>query len=352
MNISEYVSNENRSFIIKPSPSMFFLDLTEKCNLKCWFCYNNVYPQRKKHASFEDIKAILSSMIASGCKEVIYLGGEPTIHPSFFEILQFANEIGYEQQCFITNGQIMDSDFVKRLKDIPNIFVGISLHSYKKNIHNQICGSSYAFEKAVVAIMLLNEYNIKWYSQTSLVKENYTDLLEFHRFLMKLGGSSRMDFSRMIESCNNSSFLSSEEYIEIFREINKMDTDKLPVRIEAFPRCWLKKVAFMNNLDYNKLKKSIRPCYNLISQLSVDIYGNARLCPTGGMTLGNIIKDGLNKVWLENENVIEFRTFEWLPIQCKSCGEILYCVGGCKRTLCNDKYNPDKLIQKEGFLCQ
>ena len=76
--------NVNGSLVIPPAPLMFFLDLTERCNLKCWFCYKDQASYTRKDAEYQDIKQILDIMHQGGCNEVIYLGGEPPYTPSYF----------------------------------------------------------------------------------------------------------------------------------------------------------------------------------------------------------------------------------------------------------------------------
>ena len=48
-------------------------------------------------------------------------------------------------------------------------------------------------------------------------------------------------------------FLDENEYKIVFEQINNLDLDAIPVRIEAFPRCWLKKIASEKHLIYDKI---------------------------------------------------------------------------------------------------
>ncbi|HEX6206772.1 MAG TPA: radical SAM protein [Actinomycetota bacterium] len=63
------------------------LEITEACNLECPACFAG--EAHAKHASLEDVEAMTGAVLAAegGEADVVMLsGGEPTIHPRFFEV--------------------------------------------------------------------------------------------------------------------------------------------------------------------------------------------------------------------------------------------------------------------------
>jgi radical SAM protein with 4Fe4S-binding SPASM domain len=327
-------------FTIYDAPIMFFLDLTQCCNLKCWFCYDQTN-RSVKHGDIDVIKSIIKVMGESGSEEVVYLGGEPLLHPQLFEILQYGQEMGLNQ-TIVSNGIRIDEDFAKKLSRVKDISIGISLHSHIEKIHDHISQVSGAWKKTIKAIHNLQKYNVPWYTQTSIVHSNYKELLDFSHFIKSIGNPLRMDLSRIVAcecTYKEDRFLSKPEYTEVFRQLNEIEDVKC--RIEAFPRCWLKELCKENNLNYKKLKTIIRPCYTWIAQLSIDCFGNGRLWPTGGETLGNVLRDGLDTVWKNNKEINHFRKFEWINQKCVHCEDFYYCVGGCKRTKEGHKFTND-----------
>ena len=329
-------------------PLMFFLDLTECCNLRCWFCYNES-ASRRNMAKFNTIINILKIMSDAGCKEVIYLGGEPTLHPRLFDILDYAEGLGM-RQGLVSNGQIIDYNFAKKLSKFKNIEIGISIHSNDEIIQNKIAGNINSFNKIDKAIDCLEMHGIHWYSQTSLIIDNFQYLSSLREYLLNKGRPTRMDLSRMVVGCKASEgFLSASDYEVVFQEINSMDTVSLPVRIEAFPRCWLKMISQKHNLDYDKIKKAVRPCYAWTAQLSIDIEGNVRLCPTGGKVAGNILQEGIDGIWKKNKIIQEFQSFGWQNKACLECSDFVYCVGACKMSNGLTSPTPDEYILKGGM---
>lgn len=340
--------DENSKMIIPDHPLMFFLDLTQRCNLRCWFCYNEPSKERID-ADFENIKKILIDMKQAGCEEVTYLGGEPTIYKCFWDTLEYADSLGYEQ-CFMTNGQIIDDEFAKKLSKFDRLEVGISFHSIKEDVQNTIAKSPQSYNRILRAIECLEKYDIRWYSQTSLVKDNYLEIGEMHNFLGRVGKPVRMDLSRMIEGeTDTSQFLDENEYKIVFEQINNLDLDAIPVRIEAFPRCWLKKIAIERHLNYDKIRCSVRPCYAWVGQVSIDVFGDVRMCPTGGTVAGNVLKSGIKDLWKRSKKIKEFQEFSWQKEECRECSDFAFCVGGCKMTYRGKYPAPDKYIIEGGM---
>ena len=67
------------------------VEITSACNLSCPMCYASSGP-RGKHLSFDECKASIDRLVkVEGRAEVLQLsGGEPTIHPDFIRLLEYA----------------------------------------------------------------------------------------------------------------------------------------------------------------------------------------------------------------------------------------------------------------------
>ncbi len=78
--------------------------ITFDCNLRCRHCYvgDNLAPHT--HALFHQVTDTLYKCYQQGARKVTFLGGEPTLHPNYADILAIACEIGYRQIIVDTNG--------------------------------------------------------------------------------------------------------------------------------------------------------------------------------------------------------------------------------------------------------
>lgn len=70
-------------------PESIDLNITDACNVGCPFCYRNCTPAGK-HASYEDVRAILDTMMP--WTEVALGGGSPIEHPELSRILDLCSD--------------------------------------------------------------------------------------------------------------------------------------------------------------------------------------------------------------------------------------------------------------------
>ncbi|MEZ5944695.1 MAG: radical SAM protein [Planctomycetaceae bacterium] len=81
------------------------VELTDACNLECPMCYAASGPGQK-HRTVEECKAAIDRLVkVEGRPEILQLsGGEPTIHPQFIEIFEYAHEQPIDYVMINTNG--------------------------------------------------------------------------------------------------------------------------------------------------------------------------------------------------------------------------------------------------------
>ena len=82
------------------------VEITDHCNLRCPTCYAASGPERLTHRSFGEVLAMLDAVVASeGAADVVQLsGGEPTLHPRLFDILDAAKDRPIRHLMLNTNG--------------------------------------------------------------------------------------------------------------------------------------------------------------------------------------------------------------------------------------------------------
>lgn len=87
------------------------IEITDSCNLTCPMCYAASTPGQK-HKSLADVQLAIDRLVAAeGRAEVAQLsGGEPTIHPQFVEILDYALSKPIDYVMVNTNGLRLAND--------------------------------------------------------------------------------------------------------------------------------------------------------------------------------------------------------------------------------------------------
>lgn len=115
------------------------IEVTDACNLRCPTCYAMSGPERKTHRSLKQIEAMLDLAVRNEKEPSIVQisGGEPTIHPQFFEIMDAARRRPIQHLMVNTNGiRIAREDgFAERLKEYePNLEIYLQFDSFRPEV--------------------------------------------------------------------------------------------------------------------------------------------------------------------------------------------------------------------------
>jgi len=140
------------------------IEVTERCNLACPICYADSSPNNGDHRSLEVIEAMLDSLVLNeGQPDVVQIsGGEPTIHPQFFEILDLAKTKPIRHLMVNTNGLRIAKDkaFAQRLAQYaPGFEVYLQFDSLRPEPYVALRGED-LLETKLQALAHLNEVNL------------------------------------------------------------------------------------------------------------------------------------------------------------------------------------------------
>lgn len=140
------------------------IEITDRCNLTCPTCYASSSPTYGNHRSLEEIEKMLDIIVESETEpDVVQIsGGEPTVHPHFFEVLNIAKKKPIKHLMVNTNGIRIanDKDFAKKLADyMPAFEIYLQFDSFKGEVLEQMRGRDLT-DIRKKALENLNEYNI------------------------------------------------------------------------------------------------------------------------------------------------------------------------------------------------
>jgi hypothetical protein len=97
------------------------IEITDHCNLRCPICYADSGPHRPDFRDLATVERMLDAVVTNeGEPDVVQLsGGEPTLHPDFFAILDSAHRRPIKHLMVNTNGIRIANDkhFADRLKE-------------------------------------------------------------------------------------------------------------------------------------------------------------------------------------------------------------------------------------------
>lgn len=140
------------------------IEITDRCNLTCPTCYAGSSPTYGRHRTLDEVKKMLDTIVENEKQpDVVQIsGGEPTLHPQFFEILDYAKSLPIRHLMLNTNGITIakDFDFAKRLSSYaPGFEVYLQFDSFNKEVLETMRGANLVSIREQ-ALAHLNELNL------------------------------------------------------------------------------------------------------------------------------------------------------------------------------------------------
>ena len=129
------------------------IELTRKCNLRCLFCYSASGTGLNDELTLAQIRKIIDEAKELGVKTVTLTGGEPTIHPHFWEIVEHIRSKNLIVQIF-TNGTMITPDVATKFR-VNGVFPCVSIESVRPEIHDKLVGVAGTYKKMLDGIVNL-----------------------------------------------------------------------------------------------------------------------------------------------------------------------------------------------------
>lgn len=123
------------------------VEITDRCNLTCPTCYAGSSPTHGRHRTLEEVKKMLDAVVANEREpDVIQIsGGEPTLHPQLFEILDYAKSLPIKHLMLNTNGIEISKnfEFAKRLASYaPDFEIYLQFDSFRNEVLQSMRGAN------------------------------------------------------------------------------------------------------------------------------------------------------------------------------------------------------------------
>jgi uncharacterized radical SAM superfamily Fe-S cluster-containing enzyme len=122
------------------------VEVTDRCNLTCPTCYAGSSPTYGRHRTLEEVKTMLDTIVANEKEpDVVQIsGGEPTIHPQFWDIMDYAKSLPIRHLMLNTNGIKIAKDiaFAEKLKTYaPDFEVYLQFDSFENSVLRELRGA-------------------------------------------------------------------------------------------------------------------------------------------------------------------------------------------------------------------
>lgn len=148
---------------------------TQKCNLRCTYCYQDAARARPAELSTAEAKHLVDQAVQAGATTFIFTGGEPFSRRDLLEVAAYSRAAGLRTNV-ITNGAYINPGNIDRVAEIFHL-VTVSLDHVVPEHHDRIRGNR-SWQKAVRAIDLLLAARVPVDVNTVLSRYGLADLKE------------------------------------------------------------------------------------------------------------------------------------------------------------------------------
>lgn len=191
--------------------------LTDVCNRKCSFCFADSPsdPSVVKYMSLENLRYVLSFLKKSDIHEFRCIGGEPTLHPKFIDMLNEVVSQNFSIFLF-TNGVVSKhkTDYIYSLASINRLRLLCNVSICDKDTKGQLQQREYFFEKLAKYTMLSVTIDRPDFTYTHII-----DLLRNYPFSRTIRvGVAHPVYKGNTSFLKKGSFLDFKKAYKIFEE--------------------------------------------------------------------------------------------------------------------------------------
>lgn len=278
--------------------------ITNDCNLNCSICFTYNRPDKKYYKSIKDTRKIVQHILdQAGKVELINLtGGEPTLHPDLFEILETCHNSKIGRITMNTNGIKIatDSRFAENIKQ-AGVQLVLSLHTFDPHKSVLIHGADITRQKRQ-ALEILESLNIPTTILCVCIKdvneEDIAGIVE-HYF--------RKDFVRSITIQNMTFTGAMGTTFQPHDHITIDEVEKLIATREGFSQKDFFSLSSYHPLCYSVAyyivyKERVLPLTKIIDNTILATLSEGSYLLDANPDMSTYFRNGIDRLWAEGED--------------------------------------------------
>jgi len=306
-------------------PMQVQVDLTNRCNLNCLYCYNKKNLLKGKELTDYEFHNFIDKLILQlNPYYVTFSGGEPLLRKELlFELSKKLKDNNIEVHLN-TNSLLITEEIAKKLTELNIDKININIDSFKKQ--DLLRGGNELIHKTLRSLNILKKHfpPSKISIAVVITTLNYKDLLEIAKFV-KEEGFMEIHLLDMIptEESSMQFFLSKQQWLEFFDIYQKIK--ELGVHIR--PNHAL--------LFLKEFEEYVKIPFCMAGRFKLVITADGNIVPCNYFkkqeyVCGNVLEINLLDVWQNSELLNKFRYFIPEDNKCSKCKSINLCSGGCR----------------------
>jgi SynChlorMet cassette radical SAM/SPASM protein ScmE len=327
------------------TPKKVDIDITNRCNLRCRYCYHFESPgDAGRDLPTGEWLQFFGELNRCAVTEVTLAGGEPFMREDLREILGgiVQNRMRF---AILSNGTLIDDDMAAYIASTGRCnYVQVSIDGSIAETHDSMRGKG-SFARALEGLMTLRRHGVRAAVRMTIHRKNVHDLENVAKLLLEeLGlpsfGTNSAGAMGLCQKNAEMVQLTTEERMIAMETLLRL-AKKYKGRISAMAGPLAEARGWLDMEDARLWGKPLTPtrgyltgcgCYR--SSLNVRADGGITPCTMlSHIELGRINRVDLGEVWRENTELNALRQRHHIPLSgfsfCAGCEYIPYCTGSC-----------------------
>ena len=266
------------------------LELTYRCNLDCFYCYND----REKTGiplSLEQYEILLNDLARMQVMFLMLTGGEPMMHPHFFEIGRLARDLGFVVRVR-TNGHSLVPSMAARLQnEVEPYVVEVSLHGATADVHDRQTRVPGSFDRLLGNLESAKAEGLRCTMVTTPTAWNEHQIDEM--FVLSERLAVPLSFQGPVAPRDNGDTepLSIQPAAETWEHIVELQKQRQALQPEA------ESLLIGQGVAEDVLPEEPAMCSVGTGGVDIDPYGNVQACMHLLQSAGNLHNQSIEEIW-------------------------------------------------------
>lgn len=207
----------------KNIPILVTLCVTNRCNLKCIYCYQGNDKSVRDEFSTQKLLKLIDELAAMGTKYISINGGECLLRD---DIEQIVNRVLEKKMlCHLSTNGIISQKYITVLKKVDSL--SISVDGRKES--NDLNRGKGSYEKIIATLECLKQNNINFQTHTVLTANNKDSIEEIMELAIQFSVKAQFSILRMEDSPDEKISLNDEEVKDVLKKIIELKKRGYPV---------------------------------------------------------------------------------------------------------------------------
>ncbi|HHT9133823.1 MAG TPA: radical SAM protein [Candidatus Avalokitesvara rifleensis] len=295
----------------KNIPVLVTLCVTNRCNLKCIYCYEECFKRPERDFTTEEVLSLVDELSEMGTKYISINGGEALLRDDIETIIDRINEKNI--LCHLSTNGILIPKKINAVRKMDSLSISID-GARGSNDLNRGTGT---YDKIIEAFKSLKANHVNFQTSTVVTKNNENAVDEIMDLALNYGFSAQFSLLRRQDSPNKDIGLEDDQIKALVQRIMDYKEKGFPVffSCDSYENVLNWPFSYDKQIIFNEPLNGYKPIKCYIKKFACHIEANGLVYPcvvlVNKFRALNFLEVGFKKAWqnLEKNN-------------CKAC----YCI--------------------------